>query len=782
MSLTPRCADKPFRRGAALLGALALALSGLAGATDLLNLRPTDRLAESLAKPQDQKLPSFLSADRVEGQTDTQTKLEGRATLRQQGLTISADTIFYDQASDSARAIGRVRVNRAGNVFEGPALQLRLESFEGVFESPRYQFLRGQAHGEAQKIEFLSEERSRIHKATYTTCKRDGSPDWMPDWMLSANTLELDTGTDEGVATGMLLRFKGVPLLPWPYLSFPISNQRKSGLLPPSVGLSDQNGFEFTQPYYWNIAPNRDATIAPTLMANRGAHVGADFRYLEQSFAGQARLSLMPSDKLRDQNRWGLHATHQGQLSSPWTDQGVSLSVTLNQVGDDNYWRDFQGSTANIAPSLTQRLLDNQVNLSWQNRGVANSVRLQRWQTQQDASAQIVPPYDRIPQVHSRYEASLARDVRLAVDADFTRFESEPRLTGQPDGERLYARLQASRPWSGAAGYLTPKLQLHATSYHFDEVFRGARQAQRVVPTLSVDSALVFERETAFANRAMYQTLEPRLFYVNSLSRDQQHLPNYDSGAHDFNLATIFQENQFVGDDRISDGSQITLGVTSRFLDAASGAEALTLTAGQRWRLQDAEVFLPGTSPAQKGVSDLLLGANARLSQQWRLDTSFQVVPNTQRTIRSSMVANYKPGSFRNLSAAYRFQRDSSEQLDLAWQWPIISPWQQTGGSGTSVADGKWYSVGRLNYSMREQQLVDTLVGLEYDAGCWLGRFVVQRQRSGTQTTQNLMLQLEFVGFSRLGVNALQTLRSNIPNYESLRTPEPIPSRFSNFE
>ena len=772
-------------RGLGLACVVALLLSllrtGTAGASDALMLRPTERLSESLASPKGQNLPSFLNADHVDGQTDTQTRLEGNAVLRKKAITIRADQMVYDQASDTARASGRVRVNRAGNTYEGPYLELRLESFEGFFDSPRYQLLRAQANGQAERVEFLSEERSRIHRATYTTCKRDGTPDWMPDWMLSARTLEIDTGIDEGVAKGVVLSFKGVPILPVPYLSFPISNQRKSGLLPPSVGLDNVNGFEFTQPYYWNIAPNRDATITPSLMTERGVHLGSELRYLEANYSGSASLSLMPSDRLRDQNRWGFHAAHQGRLSSAWTDQGISLSVLLNRVSDDNYWRDFQSSTASIAPSLTQRLLDSQINLSWSNSGFSNSIRMQRWQTLQ-APDTIVPPYDRLPQLHSRYQVNDWHGVDLAFDADLTRFQSDATLTQQPSGERLYALMQASLPWNAPYGYLTPKLQLHATKYKLNNLFNGADQAQRLVPTFGLDGALVFERQGNWLGQSMLQTMEPRFFLVSSAYRDQQNLPNYDSGANDFNMATIYQENQFVGHDRISDGSQLTLGLTSRFLDAQSGAEAIRLSLAQRVRFQDAKVFLPGSLPAEKGVSDLLLAASARPNTQWRFDATFQVSPNTQRTVRSNVVAHYKPGSFRALSVAYRFQRDNSELVDLAWQWPLLSG-EENASAGAASADGKWYSVGRLNYSVKDQQVVDTLVGLEFDAGCWLGRFVVQRNRTGAASySQNVMLQLEFVGFARLGINPLRSLRANIPNYESLRTLEPIPSRFSNYD
>jgi LPS-assembly protein len=296
----------------------------------------------------------------------------------------------------------------------------------------------------------------------------------------------------------------------------------------------------------------------------------------------------------------------------------------------------------------------------------------------------------------------------------------------------------------------------------------------------------VFERDTPLFGRSLRQTLEPRAFYVNTPHRDQSLLPNYDSGAIDFSLATIYSENAFVGNDRISDSNLLTLGVTSRFLDTATGAEAVRVGVAQRLRFRDQNVALPGSLPAQDRISDLLLGGSINWDPRWSFDGTVQFNPKTEQSVRSTLGARYSPGNFRSITAAYRFQRESSEQLDMGWQWPLNDLWGDRGQNlapGQGQGEGRWYSVGRLNYSMNESKLVDSVLGFEYDAGCWLGRIVLERlQTSSITATQRLMFQLEFVGFSRLGVNPLKSLKDNIPNYQNLREPTGAPSRFSNYD
>jgi LPS-assembly protein len=753
----------------------------------LMSLKSSPLLQDQIPQASRSALPTFVAGDRLSGRPDRETVVEGHAELRRGDLVIKAERLEYDQPTDLAKASGAVHINRAGNVYEGPLLELKLDTFEGFFNQPRYYFLKNDSNGEADRVDFLDDKRAVIHNASLTTCRRLPGPSWMPDWILRATTIRMDNEEDVGTAEGALLSFKGVPLLPIPYLSFPLSDRRKSGLLPPTIGLDNVNGTEVAVPYYWNIAPNRDATFTPTLMSKRGVNLGSEFRYLEANYAGQVRLDLMPSDQLRERNRWGLAYEHATVLKSGLfqrlTDSGAALSLNLNRVSDDNYWRDFSRTGA----SLTQRLLANDATLAWRNGNFSNSVRNLKWQTLQDVSAPITPPYDRLPQINTRYVRSNVNGFDYAMEADYTQFQADSTRTLQPNVARTFAALQFSRPWLAPAGFITPKLQLHATNYQFETpLTNGATSVGRVVPTFSLDSGLVFERDSSYFGQGFRQTLEPRAFYVNTPYRDQSLLPNYDSGASDFNFATIYAENAFVGNDRISDSNLLTLGLSTRLLNQATGAETARFGIAQRLRFKDQNVTLPGGTPAVERVSDVLLGASVNWDPRWAFESTVQFNPGTEHSVRSTVSARYNPGPYRALSAAYRYQRESSEQLDLGWQWPVNDLWGDRGrdlGAGRGQGEGRWYSVGRLNYSLNEKKLVDAVIGFEYDAGCWLGRAVLeQSQTSTSSSTQRIMLQLEFVGFTRLGVSPLKTLKENIPSYQYLREQTSTPSRFSNYD
>ena len=471
---------------------------------------------------------------------------------------------------------------------------------------------------------------------------------------------------------------------------------------------------------------------------------------------------------------------------------GLGLGLNLNRVSDDDYWRDFprmalQGTGRS---QLIQRLLPNDASLHWGQGDMSMVARTLRWQTLQDVTAPIVPPYDRLPQLTWRYApSSLGSSFDASVEVDTTRFHADRLLTGQPNAQRSYTMAQLSRPFLAPWGFVTPRVQVHATHYEFDGALtNGARTASRVLPTFSLDSGLVFEREAEYLGRAFTQTLEPRAFYTYTPYRDQRLLPVYDTAANDFNFATVFTENAFTGNDRLADNNLLTLGLTSRLLNPTTGAEVLRLGVAQRVRFSDQRVTLPGVAPLDERLSDLLLGAAVNWTPQWATEATVQYNPKDHRSIRSTVGGRYSPGAYRTVSAAYRFQRDMSEQIDVGWQWPINDLWGDKGrdlGPGRGQGGGRWYSVGRLNYSTMERRLVDAVVGFEYDSCCWIGRVVLERLQSGqTQTSTRLLLQLEFVGFTRLslGSNPLSSLKQNIPRYQYLREQVSPPSRFSQYD
>ncbi|MBA2672801.1 LPS-assembly protein LptD [Ramlibacter sp.] len=745
-------------------------------------LRPTPALREAIPRESRRELPTFVSGERLSGRTDLETVVEGAAELRRGSVVIRADRLEYYQPDDLAKARGNVHLNQAGNIFEGPLLELKVDAFEGFFNEPRYRFLRNEAYGEADRADFLDENHAVIRNATYTTCKRRPGPDWMPDWILRAASLKLDQEQEVGHADGAVLSFFGLPILPVPSMSFPLSDTRKSGFLPPTFGLDNVSGLELTVPYYWNIAPNRDATFYPALMSKRGVDLAGEFRYLESDYQGTVRANYMPGDRLRHRDRWGFSGKHDGAFSLG--EQRIGLNLNLNRVSDDNYWRDFsRGGT-----SLTQRLLANDGALSWAQGNFSLTARALKWQVLQDPTSPIIPPYDRAPQVVGRYSREdLPGGLQAYVESDYTRFESDRVLTGQPNARRSFTVARLSRPWQTPGWFVTPRLQLHTTNYQFDApLANGATSANRTVPTVSLDSGLVFERDASYFGRAFRQTLEPRAFYVYTPYRDQNLLPVYDTAAQDFNFATIYTDNAYVGNDRIADNNLLTLGATTRLIDPDNGAEVARFGVAQRLRFKDQRVTLPGETPVSERLSDILFGASVNWSPKWSTDATVQYNPKNGQSIRSTIGARYSPRDYHVVSAAYRLQRGLSEQLDVGWQWPLNDLWGDRGqdlGPGRGEGEGRWYSVGRMNFSLKDRRLVDAVVGLEYDAGCWLGRVVFERLQSSTSSAnKRILFQLEFVGFSRLGSNALKALKENVPRYQYLREEVTTPSRFGNYE
>ena len=753
-------------------------------------LRASPLLQETIPDAVREQLPVFVRGDQVTGQPDIKAIVEGNAELRRGDTVIRADRMEYAVPDDLAKAQGQVHINRAGNTYDGSQLELRVDAFNGFFNDASYRFLETSAHGDASRVDFIDKDRSVVHNATYTTCQRTDEASWEPDWILRARVIHLDQEEDVGRAEGAVLTFKGVPVVPFPAMSFPLSDRRKSGLLPPTMGLDSVSGFEYSQPYYWNIAPNRDATITPTVMSKRGVNLGAEFRYLEPTYSGELHGDYLPGDKLRDRDRWQYRIKHTQVVDSPIGALGLGLNV--HRVSDDNYWRDFSTRFMGSTGQLMQRLLPGSASVNWGYGDHSLSLSTLQWQTLQDVSSPIVPPYNREPQLHWRYAPQqLAGGFDASIDADYTRFRSDSFYTRQPNAERSYMLAQISRPFLAPAGFITPRVQLHTSHYQFDGMLSdGRRSYDRTLPTFSLDSGLVFERDATFFGRSFTQTLEPRAFYTYTPYKDQSVLPVYDTAVNDFNFASIYTENAFGGQDRLADNNLLTLGVTTRLLDANTGAEAARFGIAQRLRFSDQDVTMPGAPVVSERLSDVLLGAGINWTPQWGFDSTVQYNPKTQRSLRSTVSARYTPGNYRTVSAAYRMQKitnlvaEPSEQIDVGWQWPIADLW---GGASErpTATQGRWFSVGRLNYSLKDRKLVDTVVGFEYQACCWIGRVVLERLQSSTTTsTSRVMFQMEFTGFSRLslGSNPLASLQQNVPRYQMLGQRTSTPSRFSNYD
>jgi LPS-assembly protein len=711
----------------------------------------------------------ILRADEFSVRPDLDAEAIGHVDLRYSGTRIEADRLSYDSAADLARARGNVSVTRSGNRYSGPELQLTVDRFEGWFTKPRYEFGRIGAGGRAERIDFIDSSRLNAENAIYTGCPRDDAN--TPDWMLTTDRVKLDLETNEAVAEGAVLRFLGVPILGAPSFSFPLTDDRLSGWLPPTVGLDNRSGFEFGVPYYWNIAPNRDATFTPTLLSRRGASLDAEFRYLELDHHGRVDLDLLPNDRVAGRSRYALQLVHQGLFGNGW-----HYDANWLRVSDDAYWRDFPRALPVLTPRLLPRDLQFDRVTPWLSGELTTYFRVQRWQVLQttDPTTAIAAPYERSPQIGARLVSVATSGLRWSLETEVNHFTQPAGSATLPTGWRWHALGQLSRPWETPGSWITPKLTLNTAAYALDSTAVGAQRRSRTIPTASVDAGLIFERDLKLFGRDLRQTLEPRLLYVNTPYVDQSGIPQFDSAGRDFNVSSIYSENTFSGIDRVSDAHQITVGATTRLLADASGAELLRLGLAQRFLLRSQRITPEGV-PFTQRFSDLLLEGRSTLSQAWTLEASTQYNPDTHRSMRSIIGTRYSPGPFRTVSLNYRLAFGLSEQIELGWQWPIYKGSARPVGAANGCG-GTLYGVGRANYSTRDSRVTDSILGLEYDAGCWIGRVVSERlSTSGRDSTTRLLLQLELTGLSRLGSNPLQVLKDNIPGYRLLRDPRATP-------
>lgn len=216
--------------------ALAVAWGGIALAqSPAPQDAPATPPGQAMSPEQKRAAPVLLEGDRLTSRTDQDATLEGEAELRKADTIIRADRLEYDMPTDTARATGNVWVRRKGNIYQGPYLELEVDAFEGFFTAPRYEFAQNGAHGKAARADFIDSTHMTVHQASYTTCKRKPGPDWLPDWVLNAARIDIDNDEDIGLAQSATLSFKGFPLLHVLPISFPLSEKRKSGMLPPPL-------------------------------------------------------------------------------------------------------------------------------------------------------------------------------------------------------------------------------------------------------------------------------------------------------------------------------------------------------------------------------------------------------------------------------------------------------------------------------------------------------------------------------------------------------------------
>ena len=674
----------------------------------------------------------FVTADKIESTQQDVVEATGKVEARQAGQNFFADWLRYDLTLNEVRARGGVRYEQPTLTVTGDTLRLKLDDYSGELLKPVYQLVGQPGRGDAARVDFINQNQYTFKDATYTTC--DAGND---DWYLDVGTLNIDKTRQVGTARNATLQFLGVPILYTPWISFPLNNARKTGMLAPTFGTTERSGLDLIVPYYFNLAPNYDATLTTRLMSKRGLQLGGEFRYLFEKFSGTSQLEYLPDDRVAERSRWGVFLKHLHSISP-----NLSVGLDFNRVSDNDYFRDL----SNLVTATSQSYLNREAWVALQQGWWNADLRAQSFQTLQDPVVPLAIPYNRLPQLRVNAARDLAGGVQFNLVSEATHFAHPTQI----EGTRVLAYPTVKLPLTNSYGFLTPQLGWHLTRYNLDNSVPQSN-ISRSVPIASLDAGVILDRPFSFGGQAYEQTLEPRFYYVYAPFREQNAIPIFDTALLDFSYAQMFTENQFIGGDRVNDANQFTLALTSRFIEDPTGLERLRVTLGQRYYFGNQRVTLPGVSARDKNSTDLLLALSGQLTRAWRLDAGVQFDADTGTTVRQNLSASYRPSAGRILNFGYRTIDQSTEQLDISGQWPLSS---------------RWYGVFRYNYSFRDKQLVEGLAGLEYNAGCWAMRGVIQQLATrADQSSSSLFFQLELKDMGRLGSNPLDVLKQSIPGY-----------------
>ncbi|MGC2040628.1 LPS-assembly protein LptD [Paraburkholderia caledonica] len=717
-----------------------------------------------------QKPATFVLGDSTNGTTDQDMAVKGSAEVRRNTVVIKADALHYDQDTDMADAYGQVRMNNNGTTFAGPEAHLRVDSSEGFMTAPKYHFNVTGGSGSAERVDLLDNERSVFTKGTYTACACADDP----AWYIKGSEFDFDTGADQGVAHNGVLFFQGVPVFASPWLSFPLSGERRSGILPPTFSLSSTNGFELSVPYYFNIAPNRDLTVTPRIISKRGVQLQSTFRYLSPTYSGSISGEFLPDDRLTKTNRYALYIQHNQNFGN-----GFGGYIYYNKVSDNTYPEDLS-SSVNQFMNGTQLLYQQEAGLTYNNGPWSVLAREQHWQTLTPS----VAPYGREPQLNVKYSKYNVGGFDFGAEADYTNF----RITtaDMTEGQRVLFNPYISYSVVGPGYFVTPKVQWHFASYNLRNISGDVpvgtpKNFTESIPTLSFDTGLIFDRSVRLFGEDYIQTLEPRLYYVYTPYRNQESAPLFDTAESDFGLAEIFTPNTFVGNDRIADANRLTAAITTRFINPATGDERARFVIAQQYYFQDQRVtLLPNQTSTQATHSDLIVGASLKLGAGFASETAFQYNADNNQLVKTSVGFGFSPATGKVLNVGYRYTRANTtlenqpiNQVLVSGQWPLTH---------------RVFGVGRFNYDLGGHRIVDGLVGLQYDADCWTLGAGIQRYANGLntsgqhQSSTRFLAQLTFKGLSSVDNGLISAFRSSVAGYTPLPPPPPPESRFINYE
>jgi LPS-assembly protein len=730
------------------------------------------------ADPNDTRVEVFTG--RAEVDIDAGAVFSDGITIRRGAGVLRAPGARYDQASGEFTLEGGLAFGDPQTAISGTSAEFDSQQNTLRIVDAEFQLFAVPSRGSAGRIAVEQDDKLLLEDVTYTTCARGNE-----DWVLRADEIDIDRDEGIGTARGARLEFKGVPIFYTPWISYPVTDKRKSGFLLPGLGRSETRGVEFQIPYYFNIAPNLDATLTPRYMTQRGLELISEFRYLWPTHTGTLEAEYLPNDKGTNDNRYLFGWDHTSTFGN-WR-----ATSTGRTVSDTRYFEDLSGSSSATSQTHLRRVVD----VEYWDDIWSVLLRMQDFKTLDESLVDTDKPYRVLPQLRVGAILEDQWGFDLALTSEIARFDRDIDATGltaaeeaaaNPTGARLHLSPSVSLPVDWRGLHFEPAIALEHTMYSIDEPAPGEDDGpDRTTPIYSVDLGTVFERSSS-GGGAWLQTLEPRMQYVYIPYRNQDELPVFDTIEPDFNLVQLYRRNRFLGHDRLGDTDQLSIGLTSRLIDAANGTQFMAATIGQTRFFSDQRVTLAGDSTVTSKSSDWLAELDVNFAQYWKADLGVQWDSDQSRLARGQARLQYRRDGRRVANLAYRYRRSSVDsfvspvpgefvrpngvdEIDLSAAWPISDRWSFVGRYNYSLFDPREPDNLPPEQKPIEPSLIEGFVGFEYENCCWGLRLVYRRYlASRTGEFDNVIaVQLVLKGLTNVGDPADRLLERGILGYET---------------
>ncbi len=696
-----------------------------------------------------------ISADFTKSSRDGSTSLDGNVVIEQHLLRVTADHADYNKQQDKLTFSGNVHINTETLSLEADTGTVNMDDTgkKAEFNNIKFFIPDSNMKGIAETIRSGEDKQSTLNNASITSCDL-----FDPDWLISADEIQLDHVDEYGSADDVVIRFKGVPFMYTPYMEFPISDKRRSGLLFPEFGTSSSRGIELAVPWYWNIAPNQDAVLTPRYMEKRGLELGGNYRYLTQSSNGELKGAYLAEDDITEEARYQVRYLQHSRIMS-----NLLFDVDLQDISDPDYFNDFSSNIGTTSQTHLNRQATLNYNLdNWHLRALAQDIK-----TIDNITPVSDHPYERLPQlIFNGGEEIASSSVFFTLDSEYVDFthEDETKITGT----RATIRPGLHLPLSGSAWFFDPAVKFSHTRYDVgtegNSSTPGTSQTveDRNLPISSIDSGLFFER---YLDNGNQQTLEPRLYYLNVPFEDQSTIPLFDTSIPTFSVAQLFRDNRFVGGDRIGDTNQLTFALTSRILSPNTGNELIRASIGQIYYFEDRKVSLDGSVDTAK-KSDVIAELASNWGR-WKSDINLQWDSSNSELSKENYFLHYMSDARHLFNIGYRKQLINSS-IDI----------EQTDTSFVYAINREYSSVVRWNYSLKDDKNIDAIAGIAYDSCCWSIQLLAQRRLKNTTAStivnddaydNSILVQFVFKGLGSLsGSKARNTLEQSIYGYTDI--------------